>query len=75
MALVTSHHTRDNLTVQNAHQKQLGSDAKLSLNISMRIIPRPNQVTSPPKCHHGFLIFRLKGADLHRRFQSNSLYQ
>ena len=57
MALVTGCHAGDNLTVKNSHQKQFRSDAKLALNVSMRIIPGPNQVTSPPKRHDGFLVF------------------
>jgi hypothetical protein len=56
MALVTGHHAGDNLTVKNTHQKQFRVDEKFALNVSMRIIPGPNQVTSSPKGHDCFLV-------------------
>ena len=56
MALVTCHHTGDDLMVKNTHQKQFRSDTQFALNVQVRIIPRPNQVTSPPKRHDGLLV-------------------
>jgi len=56
MALVTGHHASNNLTVKNAYQKQFRPDATLALNVSMGIIPGPNQVASLPKGHDRFLV-------------------
>ena len=56
MALVTCQHACDNLTVKNADQKQFRSDTKFPLDVQVGIIPRPNQVTSPPKRHDGLLV-------------------
>jgi hypothetical protein len=65
VALVTSHHAGDNQTVKDAHQKQVRSDAKFALNVSAWVVPRPNQITLPPKCHDCLLVVWVEWADLH----------
>jgi len=65
MPFVTCHDTGDNVAILHTHQKQFRPDTKLALNVSVRIIPRPNQVASPPKFNDSVLVFRLKRTDLH----------
>ena len=64
---VTGHHTRDNFAIHHAHQKQIRPHLQLPLNISLRIIPRSNKVTLPPKCYDRFLIVCRERPDLHVR--------
>jgi len=66
MPFVTAHHSGDNLTVHDAHQKQVRPHDKLALNISIGVVPGSNQITSPPKRHDRFLVVWIVRANLHR---------
>jgi hypothetical protein len=68
MSLVASHHTCDNLVVEQANQKQVGPHAQLAVYIFVRIVPGANQVTSPPKRNNRRLIFPLEWSNFHERF-------
>jgi hypothetical protein len=56
MALITGHYAGDDLTVEQPNQKEVGSDAKFALNVTMRIVPGPDQITELPQGYDCFFI-------------------
>ena len=65
MALETSHHTRNHLAVEQADQKQVRPHVQLASDVFARVVPRPNQATSPPKRNDGLLICWLEWSNYH----------
>jgi len=65
VAFVTSHDTRDDATLKKAGQKQIRPDLKLAPYIFLRIIPCPNQITTPPERNNRSFIAGLEWPNLH----------
>jgi hypothetical protein len=65
VTFVTGHDASDNPTVKDANQKQIRSHFQFAPDVFVRVIPWPNQITTPPKRNYRFLVVRLKCSNLH----------
>src|SRR4051794_7433656 len=65
MALVTRHHRRENLVIDDSDEKQLRVDLHLSCDVVVRIVPRSQQIAAPPEVNHVRFVGDLERADVH----------
>jgi hypothetical protein len=66
MAFVTGHDGGDNLPVQGSHQKQFRPNSQLSLDVLVRVVPRPDEIAAFPKGDDCFFVLWVKSSDLHK---------
>ena len=77
MAFVTGHDAGDDAAIKQADQKPVGAHGKFALDVLVRVVPRADEVASPPEGNDGALILGLEGSNLHapeRRYLRGCLW-
>ena len=70
MPFIARHCRRDDLVLQNSHEKQVRPHGELPLNVLVWIIPRPQQTAALPQRDHGGFVVWLEGAELYGESRS-----